>query len=574
MKKWLICLTVLFSTFLFTNKVSALETTSGSFPDIPEGFDSFVIIERPSDSGYRLFAWNSANTVYVHNHMDSAFYFSLSATSANNISHDYVKTYNLSNNNWEYYKTSRNMSWSFKNVIASTVDIINDSDEMHYEAGYGLVDNFNNFKEIINSTQYSKVEFIFDIPNKETNFNFNYDFHLVDSNGNLDTLNTFKSPYFEETYTSCSVDENGIASCKPLPVVDNYVIKNASEDDGQCHLDEFGLNNCYKPNDYSNNEELNISNSYVVKNYDMAINNNILTKMTSKLKLIIDLEFNPSVYIDASFTSSLPFEVKYYERTTTTDYYSTVDITGKYGALFMPKFDNLDDTLNIRTLFKGDGHLDIQHRSSIDLIDYKILSAYSMNYCNEYLYNQDNIPYSCSEYSGEFEFYVSNNNLEQGLFFVNSHFDNDNSATATITYDTRYYVYWVFDTPSSIVPVENPNTGDKEYISLDGFYNYADVDPGFLESLFNKFTDQLYDTFPVIQQFLMVINLFDYNEEYDEAPKLMVSLDSIGIDQEVQIVDFGVFHEHRATVIFWEMLVITTITIYKVTDYVVRAMKD
>ena len=465
-------------------------------------------------------------------------------------------------------------SLEYESLYRSSTDI---SKEFANGVYYLAFDNLNpssyikpqKYHEIINSRKYSKVEFVFEVPNMEANLNFNYDFHLVDSTGNLDTLNTFKSPYFEETYTSCGVDESGASYCKPLPVVDNFAIEEAN--DGQCHIDDFGLNNCYKPIDYSN--KLNVYNSYIVKNYDLLINNNINKKMTTKLKLILDLEFNSSVYVDATFYSSLSYEVKYYERTTTVDYYSTVDLTGKYGALFIPKFDNLEDSLTIRTLFKGIGHLDIQHRSSYDYINYQILSAYSMNYCNEYLYNQDAIPYSCSEFSGEYEFYVSNNNLEQALFFVNSAYENETGSNVSITYDTRYYIYYVFDTPTSIVAVVNPNTGDKTYISLDDFYNYADVDSFFLKGLVNQFYTFFNEKFPVVSQFKMIINLFNFNEDYDDPPVLKVSLSSIGIDEEVQIVDFSIFNQYRSTVIFWEMLFLTTFTVVKVTNNVVKAFK-
>ena len=471
-------------------------------------------------------------------------------------------------------KTNVNISFQyFENNDGSGVYILTNFDLINKSNEVIISQNFNvepkKYHEVINSRKYSKVEFVFDVPNMEANLNFNYDFHLVDSTGNLDTLNTFKSPYFEETYTSCGIDESGASYCKPLPVVDNFAIEEAS--DGQCHIDDFGLNNCYKPIDYSS--KLNVYNSYIVKNYDLLINNNINKKMTTKLKLILDLEFNSSVYVDATFYSSLSYEIKYYERTTTLDYYSTIDLTGKYGALFIPKFDNLEDSLTIRTLFKGIGHLDIQHRSSYDYINYQILSAYSMNYCNEYLYNQDAIPYSCSEFSGEYEFYVSNNNLEQALFFVNSAYENETSSNVSITYDTRYYVYYVFDTPTSIVAVVNPNTGDKTYISLDDFYNYVDVDSFFLNGLVNQFYIFFNEKFPVVSQFKMIINLFNFNEDYDDPPVLKVSLNSIGIDEEVQIVDFSIFNQYRSTVIFWEMLFLTTYTVVKVTNNVVKAFK-
>ena len=71
----------------------------------------------------------------------------------------------------------------------------------------------------------------------------------------------------------------------------------------------------------------------------------------------------------------------------------------------------------------------------------------------------------------------------------------------------------------------------------------------------------------------MIISLFTYNEDFDDAPVFTVSLDSIGIDKEVQIIDFSIFDQYRSTVIFWEMLFITTLTIGKVTENVGKAFK-
>ena len=589
------------SSLLFTNNVSALE-----FHHI----DELELFSQPITEDYLYTTYNVSKETYPYVIMWSS---NTSIPSSGKKVSFYVKFFKLNtgirkNTDEDYYmiKSSNTYTSGFRySNVGSKIDLSSTdtnlstgssgsgglSEYFYYFSNfdvlsYTVVDGkaVNNdivsipannivkpssytFTETINSLNYSKVEFVFDIPDMETIFNFNYDFHSSDNS------TTFKSPYFEETYTSCSTDESGVSSCRPFPLTNNFLIEEGTEENGQCHLDEFGLPNCYKPNDYSNDDEINVSDSYVVSNYDMVLNNDILTKVTSSLKLVLDLEFNSNVIVDVSFTSSLPFDVVYHERTTVSSHYETVDLTGKYGAVFMPKFDITDESLNIRTLFKGTGNLDVQHRSSLDIVNYKILSAYSLNYCNDFLFNQDLIPYSCNEFNGEFEFYVSNSNLEQALFFVNGHYSDDELTEVNVMYDTRYYEYWVFDTPTSIVPITNPNTGVNSYISLEEFYNFAEVDTTFLTDLVNKFLDFFFEKFPVVKQFKMIISLFTYNEDFDDAPVFTVSLDSIGIDKEVQIIDFSIFDQYRSTVIFWEMLFITTITIVKVTENVGKAFK-
>lgn len=146
MKKLLICLTVLFSTFLFTNSVSALETTSGTVPDIPEGFDNFIVVKRPNNTGYRLYAWKSTATVYVYNHMNNSFYFSTSSSNPNSLNTTDVSVYNSNSNGWEYLQKTGSYTWNFisdSNIMATTVNIISQDGGTPYEAGYGLISESN-----------------------------------------------------------------------------------------------------------------------------------------------------------------------------------------------------------------------------------------------------------------------------------------------------------------------------------------------------------------------------------------------------------------------------------------------
>lgn len=425
------------------------------------------------------------------------------------------------------------------------------------------------FDDVIYGTKYSKVELVFDIKgNMEQSLDFGYDFHLVQANGEIDELNSFNSPYFIET-SSFSLD-NGTSS---LPK-DNYfrVVSSGLE---SCISDSYGLS-CYDKNNILIKDTSLISNSYSIDKFTYSINNNPLEKVTSSLKFVLDLEFNSSVIVDAFFKSSIPFDVIYHERTSFTpdeNYYDTIDLTGKYGVLFLPKLDTSVSDLSVRTLFRGIGHLDVQHRTGIDPVKYDILSAYSMNYCHQYLSTQKQIPYSCNAHSGEFEFYLNNDNLNQSLFFINSKFEESATAEASISYDKRYYVYYVFDTPTSVVKVTNPNTNEETFISLENFYNFADVDVGFLKSLIKQISDFFHEKIPALNQFKMIISLFTYHADYEDAPTLEIDLNSIGINQKATIIDFSIFQKYRSTVFFWEMLGITTITIVKVTDNIVKAFK-
>lgn len=432
----------------------------------------------------------------------------------------------------------------------------------------GFVDT-HEFSKQVSGIKYSKVEFVFDIKgNMEQSLDFGYDFHLVQANGEIDDLNSFNSPYFIET-SSFSLD-NGTSS---LPK-DNYfrVVSSGLE---SCISDSYGLS-CYDKNNILIKDTSLVGNSYSIDKFTYSINNNPLEKVTSSLKFVLDLEFNSSVIVDAFFKSSIPFDVIYHERTSfipDENYYDTIDLTGKYGVLFLPKLDTSISDLSVRTLFRGIGHLDVQHRTGIDPVKYDILSAYSMNYCHKYLSTQQQIPYSCNVSSGEFEFYLNNDNLKQVLFFINSKFEESATAEVSISYDKRYYVYYVFDTPSSVVKVTNPNTNEETFTSLENFYNFADVDAGFLKSLIKQISDFFHEKIPALNQFKMIISLFTYHADYEDAPTLEIDLNSIGINQKATIIDFSIFQKYRSTVFFWEMLGITTITIVKVTDNIVKAFK-
>lgn len=137
MKKFFICLAICFS-FLFIGNVSAsINTTSGSFPDLPSGYENsdFIIILRNNGS-YGLFLWNTG----VHE-VDGGgtlnFYTSSYDRSTS------VRIYNLSNNRWSYSANTGNYAYSYNTLIATTTKIYarKHFDTLIHDSGYGLINN-------------------------------------------------------------------------------------------------------------------------------------------------------------------------------------------------------------------------------------------------------------------------------------------------------------------------------------------------------------------------------------------------------------------------------------------------
>ena len=130
---------VMISSILFTNSVGALETTSGSFPDIPDGFDKFIIARNSSDTADLLYAWNSSATVYVHNFSNHTFYFSNSMSTTNSLNTTSVSIYVLESDEWVYREKTGNNAWGYSTIYATNVYIKGyHLSDTSYGAGYGL----------------------------------------------------------------------------------------------------------------------------------------------------------------------------------------------------------------------------------------------------------------------------------------------------------------------------------------------------------------------------------------------------------------------------------------------------
>lgn len=345
-----------------------------------------------------------------------------------------------------------------------------------------------------------KLDFIIPSNSLGTSLDFSYN---INSNNK-----SFDSPYFTSLETYCSTDETGASSCTPFPKTVDWVL------DYNIVTSKFDM---FKKSNTTNER----FNKYEVNNYSYTLFDD--SKSVQSISMFISFDTVNGFDVNVNFESNLDFTVTYNYKNTSDvindpfleDYYSTIDLTGKYGVAFLPQ-TNLDDSYTgYRTLFKADNMVDIQLRDNYDSKEYIILSAYSLNYCNEFLSNQNVIPYSCNNINGVFDFYINQDIDNQTLFFINKNYENNSSLI--ITYDTRYYSYVIFDSEYSTGTVVRPGEDEETEIFIGYFYNYYDKYKNYelehsfeiflkpIKFIFNSISD-FYNYYcpPVFRHFLII----------------------------------------------------------------------
>lgn len=366
---------------------------------------------------------------------------------AKNDIHDYIShlTFLKSNYDFEglYYDSDFTQPYSSSDTISSDIDLY-----VKWKS------------KIINVNDIDYIEFKFDdIPYTSTNIDYDFHFKTVTSDGHNETIQ-FSQPYGREYYTGC--DDEG----------QNCTTSTKYKDSLFYDLDHISYDYTYENSLTFNSDPEHITNSYSV---------------------IVPLENVYGTYLYYDFNSEQDYEMIIHykdDEDSTNSYLRTVDITGKYGAIFLPLYDNsvyADEGSYYLTRFKVVGNVDIQVTDSREMTGYNILQLYSMNYCNSKylaqeeetppegsLYLDTTIPYSCDNTSGIFEFKIDNLTANQTLRFVNHSYTELSDRTTTITYDTRYFNYGVLDAPTSTVDIVDPTTGVTETVGLRDFYNQLD----------------------------------------------------------------------------------------------------
>lgn len=298
--------------------------------------------------------------------------------------------------------------------------------------------------KIYNTNNIDYIEYKFDnLPLQETELHIDYTFKSVTSDGQDDTID-FSAPFARDTYTGC--DDLG----------------------GNCTIDEKYKDLLMYPIG---------TTDHIFQGSGNHILNSSPEHITNSFSIIIPFEYSLGSYVALDFDANLDYEMIIHykdDENSVNSYIGTVDITGKYGAIFLPKYDDsnyVDSDSYYLTNFRIVGNVDVQVTDSRDMNNYNIQQIYSMNYCNTVYSNQTEIPYNCDNQSGIFSFRIDNLRANQTLRFVNHSYTEMSDRRTLIEYDTRFFNYGILDEPTSVVQIEDPTTHVVETVGLSDFYN-------------------------------------------------------------------------------------------------------
>lgn len=290
--------------------------------------------------------------------------------------------------------------------------LINNNGVLELNTDYktSLTPEPNIFEEEIDDINYSKMIFDFDLgvlAEREYILDLLFDFSTI---GNLDSSG--------QLYDSSSV---------PFP--EPYL--------------EIVNSNGFK--DIIALESLNESHNVLKSAWSGTYQETISSDITS-LKLIIPMNATENVRYDIGLISYIPYTYSFEYDEELENYYEEIDLSNKYGVMFMPKL--LDNDSSITSVFIYGG---IDSIYTYDTYDYK----------------QEPIETYSAE-DGAFSYQFDRYDLNYNLFFVSS----QKPLRSLVKYDTRYFTYKVVDSKYSIGTVTNPNTGENHYID---FSNTANV---------------------------------------------------------------------------------------------------
>ena len=363
------------------------------------------------------------------------------------LNHLYLNKKNHTFMGW-YYDSEFTQPFNSNDIISSDID---------------LYAKFRN--DVYSSSNIDYVEFKFDnLPLMEFNLNYSFNFKNVDSNGNLGDVE-FVQPYGREFYTGCNDD---LSSCSSdLKYKDRLF------------YDIGYISNRYS---YEDSITLNSNPEHVSSSYSIIVP--------------FEYDYNNSFYLYVDSSRDYEIIIHYKEdNNSVNSFIDSIDITGKYGAVFLPKFNNspYDDVDGYYlTNFRVIGDVDIQMTDSRDVRNYNVSQIYSMNYCNNSYMEQNNIPYSCDNLTGVFTFKIDNLTYNQTLRFVNHSYSEMSDKRTIIEFDSRYFNYGILDTPYSYVEIIDPITNNTENVDLTDFYGHtysASIEESKLtfKSAFNRF---------------------------------------------------------------------------------------
>lgn len=369
MKKYLIIF-LMIMMFPILN-INALETLTGTFPDLPTGYDRFIITERTSNSGYRLFVWKSSDQVYVRN-KNSTLNFYKDPNDSANLWTQAIEVYNLSSNEWVYYKNASTMAWSYASIVATTDEIHSFEGSEGYSAGYGLPvasETEKSYNYTFKDGTVMSHEDIYSFLNENSEFfRENPDAKIICESLNAYAILSCK--VYHNDFTITSITKPGSYIRIDYTYIDDSVLFYRYD----IFSDKTFTEISYRYRDYAYLNHYNVNTTYF-SNFDLEYIDestgeyvlfkeadfDLYSEMLSKIKMtksaIEDLDKNSAMLVEIDFSNSYDSSYKYQIKNDNSSWEDVTDIINVNTYRTVEKMQYYNTTVYARVLDSNDNVL-------------------------------------------------------------------------------------------------------------------------------------------------------------------------------------------------------------------------
>lgn len=420
-------------------------------------YDNFVTYFNENHGGIGT-GVSSGNSVFSSDSFPYVFYYSTLENYYNSPSYDLV----LDGTN--YGKTSSNQFYTYYEWVSLYKD---------------------DFNKVYKTSEYSKIEVTFDL----TKLNF---FNECD-NGECHSYIDFDLEYHENIITGL-VDD-----LISNPVHEVYFTRYRCESELNCIDNLETESRIFIPggNDSKNKYFFTYGNNSL-RSGDLINGSEIL----KRYKVTFYLDANLANEIQIIFNTNVPFNVVEYEKSEKE--LSTVDLTNKYGALFVAKSHDS----NISSSFGINGYFLIDIRDTYNTSKYNIEKYYTYGYCDYLLESKEN--YNCVM-SNKFTVDFSYNSPYKVISFTNINYDNNKNAI--VKYDSELFDVYILNNKTDSVTITDPVNGDK-YIYNNNDYetnNKNEITIDYIKKILDEYWKKNESSKSVAKNIFVII--------FDELPK-------------------------------------------------------
>lgn len=201
-------------------------------------------------------------------------------------------------------------------------------------------------------------------------------------------------------------------------------------------------------------------------------------KEVQTVQLVFPMETTKDVDYKIQLTSNVNFNVSYVYDQEFTQNLTTVDLTGKYSLILIPKVVSQNEIFQD---FYLNGDLSVRGITDIDNITNASVG--------------DN-----KVYNGTFRYLTDFRYTVHALQFVNLDYEDYPNLEKSVTFDASYFNYYIVDSKNDTITVINPNTDKKSNIDM------SDINFQYQLTNSDKDSKTVFGMFKAINEYIKSLN--------------------------------------------------------------------